>query len=319
MSLVYYVEDGAGYAGSVSLPSYETVSLLRALYLKKEAFRKTAKRIITFEDITVEGEKWKNNSVTIRLGSESYFCNEHTYYNSLLYDFENLDYYGKEEFAKKHSKLSLEKYKSYSRPLADTESDGGPDRGYRGYDLNFLECLIKFISDLPDYTLIESNSRVDDLFASLFRFHGDRTPELHMSIDRYSINGYDAAEEYEVYQELINKIQDLCKKKNIYFDINPYSKILMFKEPVETWVNTNDSSYSKGARYNYTKYEDAYIDGHTGSHEESSPVEIIEKTVASRKSRHINRKYYTDITTYNVTYADGVKGQITTEHDESYD
>ncbi len=318
MGMVYYINKAREYADSHVVPDDELIVLLKALQIKKDVFSKCVKYVVKCNDISSDDTK-RGNSVTLCLGTKSYYCKEYTYFNSLMAEMLDMDYIQLEVFKKKNRKLSYEKYKSFSRRLENCEEDLGSRKGYYGSFLNYYGCLIKLIEELPDYTLIESNQRyIDYRIEKLFEFCGDYNSEFYTDTDGkyYSLERYQNIEENEAFIGLAVDIQNLCEKKNIYFDINPYGLILLGKEPVETWIDTVNTSREKKVRYRFTKYEDTYIDGHVGYHEEMEPVEIKEKTLISRKSAWINRKHSKVYETYSVIYIDGIRGEIDKEYDD---
>ena len=102
---------------------------------------------------------------------------------------------------------------------------------------------------LPENTLIERNKSIRNdygrienaLFFELFRFVREYEPTFELGFRNYAdIEQYAEAAEYEVFCEMAKKIQRLCSEKNIYFDYNPYSDIVMDKEPVGTRYDMDD-------------------------------------------------------------------------------
>lgn len=250
-----------------------------------------------------------------------YYSDEFTYYNAIAANYVKMSYEEQKKFEVCNQIITLEKYKSYSIPIKGNTrfKDAGYNGGYGGYRLNFLGALIKLLEDLPEKTLIERGvqKRINKNIEKLFAFHSDYIPDFDYKMGIG--NGFLEASEYETFQVLANRIIDLCAAKEIYFDINPYSEILLFKEPIEIWIDTLDIYSEMNIRHHFTKYEDTYIDGHVDSHEETQPVEIKERMCISHERYFLDRKHDRIKEIYDVTYVDGVRGKVYTEYTEYTD
>ncbi len=192
---------------------------------------------------------------------------------------------------------------------------------YHELRLNLYGCFIELLKNLPNNTLLMRNTNGDNMNMLIIQsinalatlsYYGEEDRDAFNILAHETLHLSDE-KDWDAFYVLSHEILHLCSEKNIYVDLNPYHDILIFKEPVETWINTTD--YTK-MRYVFTKYEDTYVDGHLDYHEETTPVEIREKTLISRKSFWIDRKSTKIYETYSVTYADGVIGQIEEEYIE---
>ena len=238
MGMIYYFKDvdpRSKFNGRESmfkrLPSIDTVLLLKALFFKKEKFRKTADRIICTDDILTN---FIGGATIMQLGCKTYSCDKHR--------------------------------------------------------VDIFECLLELLEDLPDNVLIETHTgflEEADYIRQLFsNYYGKLMPEW--------------------FQKIFADIQQLCNKKKIYFDINPYGEIAIHKEPIETWISTKDKT---NRRYCFIKYEDTYIDGHVDYHEEDEPIGIVDKVLISY-SDDVSRSLLSYKKTFEVTYEDGYVGRV---------